>query len=172
MRRAGPLDAELVAALGAATYREHFADFWTPAGLERFLARQFDPATLAAELAGDDVRYELAEAGGTPIGYAKTLRARDVPTRTATRGRELQKIYFRADATGAGPGGVLLEHVVAVARADGEPRVWLQVLEANEGAARFYVRHGFAEIGRFDFAADRGPAGMRVMVRELAQSRS
>lgn len=165
--RAGTRDAERVARIGIETYRDHFADFWTPAGLEAWLARQFDPAKLAAELAGDAIRYELAYDGDRLVGYAKTIRDQPVPLDPAARGLELQKIYFRRGETGRGRGVALLEHVVALARELREPRVWLQVLGENAAAARFYARNGFVHTGTFLFPGDRGDAPMHVMVRAL-----
>lgn len=167
IRRAGPADAACVARIGIDTYREHFADFWTPSGLEAFLARQFDPAQLARELAADAVRYELMVDGDAVVGYAKAIFDQPVPLHAGERGMELQKIYFRAGLTGRGWGTALVEHLAGLARKAREPCIWLQVLEANPGAARFYQRLGFACIGRFAFAGDRGPAQMLVMRREL-----
>ena len=166
--RAGARDAECVARIGVETYRDHFSDFWTPAGLEAYLARQFDVAKLAGELAGDAIRYELAYDGDRVVGFAKAIHDQPVPLDAAARGLELQKIYFRRGETGRGRGAALLGHVVAIAREAREPRVWLQVLGDNAGAARFYARTGFAHAGTFMFASDRGETPMHVMVRALS----
>ena len=158
-------DAMLVATLGMAAYCDHYAALWTPAGLARYLDAEFAPARIAADLAGDDVRWLLAfEERGCAIGFAKT-RARSPLPVADERGLELQKIYFRGDAVGRGHGARLLAAVVDGARADGEPLVWLDVLRSNERGVRFYERHGFVRRGQVPFATDRGEIGMWVMSR-------
>ena len=98
---------------------------------------------------------------------ADHLTTRDVPLDPAARGLELQKIYFRRGDTGRGHGAALVGHVVGIARAAREPCVWLDVLESNAAAARFYARMGFVDAGGFAFATDRGETTMRVMRRAL-----
>lgn len=50
---------------------------------------------------------------------------------------------------------------------DGEPRVWLNVLESNAAAWRFYARKGFVRAaGDYAFDTGRGRHAMWLMVRE------
>ena len=53
---------------------------------------------------------------------------------------ELTHLYVELAAQGAGVGATLLEHAKSLS--DGE--LWLWVFQRNEGARRFYERHGFA----------------------------
>jgi len=46
-----------------------------------------------------------------------------------------------------GLGGVLLQHLFAVARSQGAMRVYLEVRQSNISACGFYRRHGFVQIG-------------------------
>jgi len=155
--------------LGSAAYRDHYTSLWSPEGLARYLEAEFAPARVAAELAGDAVRYLLAlDDDGRAIGFAKMRPRAPLPV-ADEHGLELQKIYFRADAVGCGHGARLLDAVVAAARADGEPLVWLDVLRSNEAAARFYARHGFVRRGQVPFATDLGEIGMWVMSRATAK---
>ncbi|HVF34504.1 MAG TPA: GNAT family N-acetyltransferase [Candidatus Saccharimonadia bacterium] len=167
IRRARPADVDALVAIGVGTYREHFADLWTPAGLEAFLARQFDAATLGAELEGDAVRYDFVFVGDELAGFSKVIRDQPVPLRDGERGLELQKIYFRRDATRRGFGAALIEHLLDVAAAAREPAIWLHVLKDNTGASRFYRRLGFADLGERELPVDRGTATMCVMRRAL-----
>ncbi len=165
--RAAPGEIDRVAWIGVESYRDHFTDFWTPAGLEAFLARQFDRARLAEELAGDAVRYDLVHLDDALVGFSKAIRDQPVPLGDGARGFELQKIYFRRTDTGHGLGAQLLAHVIGAARLAGEPCVWLNVLKDNARAGRFYAREGFVVAGEFAYASDRGATTMCVMRRPL-----
>ena len=164
IRSATPADAALVADLGRRTYLEHFEHLWAPAELYEWLDGQFGAAVLAADLATGDARYDLLFADDVPMGYAKTRPDRAVTAMQDLRGLELQKIYFLRAATGRGFGSLLLAHILERADASGEPLVWLDVLQSNEGGRRLYERFGFEVV-----AEKRGLAGndlaFFVMVR-------
>ena len=93
LRAARVEDVTLVARVGVESYRDHYADLWSPAGLDGWLAEQFGAERLARELAdGSGVAYTLAiDDGGRAVGFAKTAHAQPVPGRAELRGRELQK---------------------------------------------------------------------------------
>jgi GNAT superfamily N-acetyltransferase len=117
VRHAVTTDLGVVAELGVRTYFDHYRDLWAPAELEVFLEASFGRAALERDLADPDVSYLLADDGQALVGYAKTIANRAPPVPPHERGMELQKIYFRREATGRGYGAVVLEHVIARARA-------------------------------------------------------
>ncbi len=87
-------------------------------------------------LAGIIDRHEevwLAEEDGRPLGFLAIERSQrdglDV----------LEKLYVDPDAQNQGVGTALLEHAKAL-RPDG---LVLWVFQKNDGARRFYERHGF-----------------------------
>jgi ribosomal protein S18 acetylase RimI-like enzyme len=166
IRPAAPDDVPLLADIGARTYLDHYRDFWSPEGLERYLAQHFAHDVLRALLADPTVCYDLAFAGDVPVCFTKVNRDRVVPDGSGRRGSELQKIYFTAAATGRGYGGELIGHVCARAAREGEPLVWLNVLEANTPGVRFYERMGFRRAGG-DYVFDTGhvQVAMWLMVR-------
>jgi ribosomal protein S18 acetylase RimI-like enzyme len=168
IRRGRVEDARELGELGLRSYRDHFCDVWHPAGMDRFLAEQFADSTLTRELDHEDqLRYLLAEVDGRMVGFAKLLFDRPVPTIEEEHGLELQKIYFLREAAGRGLGTAMLNTVLAMAREADEPRVWLDVLRSNDGALRFYERHGFVKRGSIPFATDKLEIGMWVMTRPL-----
>jgi len=57
-------------------------------------------------------------------------------------GGELEKLYVESAFQGRGIGAALLEYAVNTLGAR-----WLWALEKNEGALRFYARHGFLPTG-------------------------
>lgn len=58
----------------------------------------------------------------------------------------LHSLYVAPDRTGEGIGSMLLD----LAKSRRPRRLGLWVFETNEGARRFYARHGFVEVGRSD----------------------
>jgi ribosomal protein S18 acetylase RimI-like enzyme len=167
VRRATVHDTDAVVAIGVETYREHFTDIWSPAGLHGYLAREYDRGAVARELASDDCRYLLAERAGEIIGFAKLRFPRPVPADEASVGMEVQKIYVRKSAVSSGAGARLLLESVAQARELRCSLLWLAVLVRNVRAQRFYERHGFAAAGELAFATDLGPDPMLIMSRPV-----
>jgi ribosomal protein S18 acetylase RimI-like enzyme len=81
----------------------------------------------------------IARADGVIVGVAST--SVDDPPRVGLPRRELNTLYLRQDAQGAGLGSRLLRAAI------GDDAAHLLVFEVNERAQRFYERHGFAPVG-------------------------
>ena len=58
----------------------------------------------------------------------------------------LHKLYFLPQATGKGYGEGVIQEVTRRARKHGERFLWLEVLDANPQARRFYERQGFEHV--------------------------
>ena len=129
IRRAGPDDAVEV------------ADLYTAARVAA--VPQMPPAThtnaedrawMAGQIGGDDVEVWVAERGGRIAAYALIT-----PT-------WLNHLFVHPDHLGTGIGTVLLDLVKSLR--PGGFALW--VFESNEGARRFYRRHGLTELERTD----------------------
>ncbi|MFJ4159285.1 GNAT family N-acetyltransferase [Microbacterium testaceum] len=81
----------------------------------------------------------IAWMGGAIVGVASA--SEDDPPLCGLPPRELNTLYLRRDAQGAGLGSRLL------AAAIGDDAAHLLVFEINERAQRFYERHGFSPAG-------------------------
>ena len=57
---------------------------------------------------------------------------------------EVISFYAHPNETGKGYGSLLMKEVLRRLKADGFPNCYVYVLRENEGARRFYARHGFA----------------------------
>ena len=67
---------------------------------------------------------------------------------------DLEKVFVSRRCRGSGAGRLLMEHLVAQARAAGVEVLTLQCRGNNHGAIRLYERMGFVEYGRIrDFVA-------------------
>jgi diamine N-acetyltransferase len=151
IRRAGPADAETLAALGERTFRETFEHLYAPGDLAVFLAEAYGLDRTRADLADPAKASWLVEAGGEAIGYALAGPCGLPHDQVTPACGELKRIYFRKDRQGGGLGKVLFAQVMDWLQA-GRPRdVWIGVWSENHGALRFYERQGFAKAGEYGF---------------------
>lgn len=151
LRRAGPSDAETLAALGEATFRETFAHLYDASDLRAFLAEAYSLDRTRADLAHPAQASWLVEVGGAAIGYALAGPC-TLPHEAVTPAcGELKRIYFRKDRQGGGLGKALFAEVMGWLQAAGPRDVWIGVWSENHGALRFYEREGFAKAGEYGF---------------------
>ena len=151
IRRAGPADAETLAALGERTFRETFEHLYAPGDLAVFLAEAYGLDRTRADLADPAKASWLVEAGGEAIGYALAGPCGLPHVEVTPACGELKRIYFRKDRQGGGLGKVLFAQVMDWLQSDGPRDVWIGVWSENHGALRFYERHGFAKAGEYGF---------------------
>jgi GNAT superfamily N-acetyltransferase len=78
-------------------------------------------------------RVHMAEDKGTVVGFC------------ARNGYDLDALYVIAEKRGQGVGAALLRHAQSAV-----DRLELWTFQANTGAQRFYLRHGFVEVQRTD----------------------
>lgn len=93
-------------------------------------------ANLPGAYAPPDGRLLLAELGGMPAGCVALRRIDD-------RRCEMKRLYVRAVFRGAGLAGVLVERVIAMARATGYQEILLDTLPAMRAARLIYEMFGF-----------------------------
>ncbi|GIJ56133.1 GNAT family N-acetyltransferase [Virgisporangium aurantiacum] len=106
------------------------------------------PARGGAEYYGglvgtDDCLLTVARAGTATVGHlvGKLQAPGDLrPVAVAV----LESIRVDPAARGSGVGSRLVEHFLAWARANGASHASVSAYAANDGAQRFYRRHGFA----------------------------
>lgn len=165
VRRGGPADAGLLAALAAISFVETFAPDNRPDDMVAYVAGAFREDIQRGELADPGVTVLLAQRGDETIGYAM-LRERPAPDCVgATNAIELVRLYARSEWIGAGVGSTLMRACLEEADARGCGSVWLGVWERNERAISFYRRWGFAKVGAQPFQLGRDAQTDHVMVR-------
>lgn len=155
IRRAGPVDAEVLAALGARTFTETFAHLYSPDDLVAFLADAYGLERTRADLDDPAKASWLVETGGEAFGYALAGPCNlPHPDVTPACG-ELKRIYFLKDHQGGGLGRRLFAEVMDWLQSAGPRNVWIGVWSENFGAQRFYERHGFVSVGEYGFHVGR-----------------
>ena len=150
IRRATAADAEALTAIGRETFSQTFGHLYPPADLAEFLATAHTPELYRAWAADPAYAVWIAEHDGEVLGYALAGPCHlPHPEVTDTCG-ELWRIYVKREAQGLGLGQRLLDQALAWLEAPGR-RLWLGVWSENHGAQRLYARHGFAQVGTYEF---------------------
>lgn len=143
-------DAAALAELGAATFVETFGHLYAPDNLARFLGETHTVERWAAELADPAFAIRLVEDGGALAGYAK-LGPPSLPFEPRGLPVELRQFYILKPWHGRSIAPVLMEWVLAQARARGADELYLSVFTDNNRARRFYARYGFTFVQTYAF---------------------
>jgi ribosomal protein S18 acetylase RimI-like enzyme len=161
-------DAAMLSLLGRITFAETFGHLFErhPDDLRAYLDATFGVAKITASLCKRENTYWLALREGLPIGYAKLKAPSAAPGKDAAKAAQLQKIYLLREFLGQKLGGGMLEAVIQSAT-PGSELIWLDVLQENGRAIRFYERHGFQPIGQDTYRIGAQSFLFHLMAREL-----
>jgi GNAT superfamily N-acetyltransferase len=161
-------DAPALSILGGATFLTSFADDHPGPAMIDHIRRAHGEDYYRAAI-GDPRQYVLIGETplGAPVGYA-LLTPPDLPVATDdARDLELKRIYLLVGWQGGGNGEALLRLLMQEAVRRGASRLLLAVYVKNEGAQRFYARHGFVPIGSTTFMVGDAPFEDMVYARDL-----
>ena len=140
VRDARPEDAEAVARVATASWRDTYRDIFEPAFIDEFLATHYatDSLARAAERASaaENEHFLVAEREGEIVAYAHYG--------IGERGPELWRIYADPAHYGTGAGSALLDELEFRLDVDGYV---LDVHSRNERGRAFYERRGFVIVG-------------------------
>jgi ribosomal protein S18 acetylase RimI-like enzyme len=165
IRRAAASDAAALSALAEATFRATFGPHNAVTDVEAHCARAFSEDMQSQEIADVDGLTLLAQADGTPIGFAQ-LRWRSAPACVpGRRPGEIHRLYLRADHHGQGVAQDLMNASIKEMAARGSDMIWLGVWEENRRAIAFYKKFGFTAVGDHVFMFGTDPQRDIVMVR-------
>ena len=131
-----------------------FGHSFTPEDLAAHLANNLAPANIARFIAEDVVL--VAEAGGRLVGFVQFGTAGPEYAPQSSRDQELRRLYVRAESQNQGAGTLLMQAALAHPQLRHAPAIYLDVWEHNQGAQRFYRRHGFEVIGTRQFEVESG----------------
>jgi ribosomal protein S18 acetylase RimI-like enzyme len=151
VRRAGPRDVNLIAALGVTTCYEAYYELDPSHDLADYCARFFDPKVVADEVADENCTHLIVESRGNAIGFAKLREGNVIECVAGMSAIELQRIYVLEREKGRGIGRMLLNAACDVGREKGYEMLWLGVWDRNTAAQRFYDSIGMRRIGTTDF---------------------
>lgn len=141
-RAPGPVDAEALAELHVATWRETYGHLLPPGFLSAAYVegrRQMWEQVLAASR--DDVVVRVAETSDGLVGFAWSGPPIEPVAGDDGRSRQLYALYVRVAHHGTGLGQRLLDEALG----DGPAVLW--VVRDNPRAVAFYRRNGFVPDG-------------------------
>ena len=100
IHQATPADLEALREVGCTTYREHFAQIWSPGGLQAFLDRDFSHDALRQSLETSDSPLWLLASGENAqvVGLAKVNWSAPAPI-TGEVGAELDRKSTRLNSS-------------------------------------------------------------------------
>ncbi len=163
IRRAVPVDAAVLAELGARTFREAFEADNKPEDMALYLASSYGPDLQSAELRNTGIVTLLAEDQTRLGGYAQL---RDEPAPDCVGGPrpiELWRFYVQRAWQGHGVARLLMAATIEAAAARGAGTIWLSVWERNLRAQAFYRKFGFETRGEKAFLLGNDRQTDRVM---------
>jgi ribosomal protein S18 acetylase RimI-like enzyme len=142
-RLATVADAAAIAALHVASWRSAYRGA-VPGDYLDAIDVADHTAQWAARLSAKPTVF-VAETGGELVGFCAVGPSFDEDADTTTW--LIANLHVRPDVRSQGVGGRLFDDAIAEARRAGATLVTLWVLEANEGARRFYERRGMTVDG-------------------------
>ncbi len=148
-RDATVADAAALAEIGARSFTETFGHLYQPADLALFL-QNHTVDSWAAELADHSFTVRIGECDAALVAYAK-LGPPKLPFRPRGRAAELRQFYVLKPWQGSGAAQILLDWVIATARAQEADDLYLSVFTDNHRARRFYEKAGFESDGAYAF---------------------
>lgn len=145
-------DAAALSELARQTFAETFGHLYAPEDLAAFLAGHSEEKW-RKQLEDERYTVRIGEADGGADGAAAyaTVGPPTLPIETSAPAAELKQFYVRAPWHGSGAAAEMMSWVLEEARRRGAKELFLSVFIDNHRARRFYERHGFEAVGRFDF---------------------
>lgn len=151
IRQATPADTAVLADISARSFVETFGASYPPDDLARFLAQTYSQAAIGALLADPHCAAWLLERDGVAVGHALAGPCGLPHADVAPGDGELKRLYVLREAQNGGWGGRLFQAALDWLERDGPRRLWIGVWSENYGAQRFYARHGFDQVGEYEF---------------------
>ncbi len=147
------LDAvEILASIGANSFRDAYAAHSEPADLEAHVQEFFSVDAIRGCIERQESRYLLASVNRQPGGIARYRIAPCPVPGGALQALELQQLYVMAGQQRQGLGRRLIRSLLEEARQQKLAGIWLSCWEDADWALKFYRKNGFVRVGTADFA--------------------
>lgn len=148
IRRIGPTDASVLAAIASKTFYDTFTGTCTEADMRQFLEDYFNEAQVTKELSDAADFFYFAELNGVPAGYIRFKEDYgNFPLMQRWKTMELKRIYVLKEYHGQGIAQKLMEFLMDWCKEEKYQAIYLGVWEHNIRAQKFYAKYGFENSG-------------------------
>lgn len=123
-------------------YPYGYKHYWEDGG-QWYVELIYNPETVRKEIARSRSHYFFVVWNGEKVGILKydfPFSPREVEIPNAMK---LHRLYLHPKAQGQGVAQVLMEHCFQVALENGLETIWLEAMESQAQAKRFYEKMGF-----------------------------
>lgn len=159
-------DVSLLNELACTTYRSHYGKIWiSKREMEGYFDKEYSYEAIIKSLNDPGESWYLISED-KPIGFAKVIWESGIPGIDKS-GVLLSKLYLNDAATGKGYGKQIVEVIMQYSKDRGYQYFWLEVLEQNERACRFYENQGLVYISNSTFIAGSREITLKVMGKAL-----
>jgi diamine N-acetyltransferase len=168
IRRAVPADAQALSRLAEQTFTETFGHLYPPEDLRAFLDEAYAVERQRTILSHPDYAVWLLQDGDVAVGHAAAGPC-GLPHPDVRPGDgELKRLYVLRGYQDGGWGGRMFAAARDWMLRDGPRTLWIGVWSENHGAQRFYARHGFVQVGEYEFPVGRVRDREFILRREAA----
>ena len=148
-------------------YRAGYRYIWEDQG-DWYVNLIYNPETVRKELSRPKSHYFFVELQGKKVGILKydfPFSPREIEIPNAMK---LHRIYLHPEAQGTGIAGILLAHCLEIARKASLDSIWLEAMECQDQARRFYEKNGFREVLTYTLEFERiFPQYRRIQILKL-----
>ncbi|MDE1496034.1 GNAT family N-acetyltransferase [Xenorhabdus bovienii] len=166
IREATIRDAVLLSQLIEESYRFHFSHLWhNKTELEEYVAEESSPEKISNSLNTANHKWFIAETHH-PVCFGKIAFYEPLPDSDLT-GVYLHKLHLMPHQTGQKYGEQLFDHIVKLGQEQGLQWLWLDVLEQNTLAIKFYKRKGMKWYKNIIFSSPKQKSTLHIMTKPI-----
>ncbi|OTA15915.1 GNAT family acetyltransferase [Xenorhabdus vietnamensis] len=177
IRNATIEDAMLLSQLLETSYRFHFSYLWHDQNeLEEYIAGECSVEQISNSLQSPDHKWFIAESphaidsktnDSNIVGFSKIIYNQPVPDKDFS-GIYLHKLYLMPNLTGQKYGDQLFDHIMKLTHEQGQKWLWLEVLEQNTSAIKFYIRKGMKWQKSILYTSPKQQSTVYIMAKNLS----
>lgn len=145
-------------------YPPAYAHLWPDKGAS-YINSIYAKENLGKELGQLNSEYFFITYKNEKAGILKVLLNESLPTAHTVNGTKLQRIYLGQSLQGKGIGKTLILWIEQVYRTTEKSILWLEVMDTQHQALRFYEKLGFKKVSSFSFDSEYMYESMRGMYR-------
>ena len=141
-------DQTTLYALMEEIYTPAYKHLWEDHG-QWYLQQNYTYANLAKELEDLNATYQFVLYEGEKVGIYRLLYKQsleDFPNKQATK---LHRLYLHPKLHGKGAGKILMDFAKKEAKEQKSSLLWLEAMDTQKQALKFYEKHGFIISGDF-----------------------